>query len=417
MNYDETLNYIHSLPKFSRTLGNTLLKKLLDKLDNPQNSMKFVHIGGTNGKGSTSTMVSCALKNAGYKVGLFTSPYLVRFNERIRINGEPISDDDLALFSSRVREISEKYDAPVSEFAFDTAVALQYFKHEKCDIVVLEVGLGGKLDATNVIENPLAIGLTAIGLDHCQYLGDTTDLISKEKFGIIKPRCDVVLYPVQDDIVLKNAQDICQKNNSKLNIPNLNRLEILSINPTEFSYKNKTYSPAMDGEFQIYNAITAIEIIEILKNKGFLISDENTEYGINHAKIDGRMDFISENICLDGAHNPQAIKASLNSLKKINRKICFITAVMEDKDYETIVKNISEFAKIHSSKIVATDIDMPRCLTKDKLSGVFEKYGISASILENKDITEFIKFTANKDTLVCVLGSLYLVGNVKMSLS
>ena len=181
MNYKETLEYIHSIPKFNRILGNALLEKLLNKMGNPQDNLKFIHIGGTNGKGSTCTMVSQILTEAGYKTGLFTSPFLKFFNERIKINGVPISNSDLADIASYVKKITEKYDAFVSEFAFDTAVAFEYFNRQNCDFVILEVGLGGKLDATNIIKNPLVVGFTAIGLDHCQYLGNTIDEISKEK--------------------------------------------------------------------------------------------------------------------------------------------------------------------------------------------------------------------------------------------
>ncbi|MCI5891898.1 MAG: bifunctional folylpolyglutamate synthase/dihydrofolate synthase, partial [Clostridiales bacterium] len=162
MDYKQTLEYIHSIPKFNRILGNDLLRILLDMMNNPQKDLKFIHIGGTNGKGSTCTMIAEILKHAGYKVGLFTSPYLEYFNERIRINGVPISNDELVETVGYVKDISERYDAKVSEFAFDTAVAIEYFHRYKCDFVVLEVGLGGKLDATNVIESPTVIGFTAI---------------------------------------------------------------------------------------------------------------------------------------------------------------------------------------------------------------------------------------------------------------
>ncbi len=211
MNYKETLEYIHSIPKFNRILGNALLEKLLNKMGNPQDNLKFIHIGGTNGKGSTCTMVSQILTEAGYKTGLFTSPFLKFFNERIKINGVPISNSDLADIASYVKKITEKYDAFVSEFAFDTAVAFEYFNRQNCDFVILEVGLGGKLDATNIIKNPLVVGFTAIGLDHCQYLGNTIDEISKEKAGIIKKNSDVVLYPIQESKVFDNIRLICQE--------------------------------------------------------------------------------------------------------------------------------------------------------------------------------------------------------------
>ena len=181
MNYEETLIYIHNTPKFARTLGNDLLKKLLKKLGNPQKDLKFIHIAGTNGKGSAAVMLSQILINCGLKVGLYTSPYIERFNERIRINGEEIPDDILADIATRIRETIEKYDTPVSEFALDTAIAFEYFKSQKCDIVVLETGLGGRLDATNVIDKSIVSVIMSIGFDHTQYLGETIEEITAEK--------------------------------------------------------------------------------------------------------------------------------------------------------------------------------------------------------------------------------------------
>ena len=201
MNYQETLSYIHQTPKFSRILGNTMLKKLLAHLGNPQDALDFIHVAGTNGKGSVSIMLAEILKNAGLRVGLFTSPYLERFNERIQINRTPIADEALAAIVTTIRACMESHNAPVSEFALDTAAAFCYFAQQKCDIVVLETGLGGRLDATNVISAKRAAVLTAIGMDHMQYLGDTIEKITLEKCGIIHPNTPVVSAPSQAESV------------------------------------------------------------------------------------------------------------------------------------------------------------------------------------------------------------------------
>lgn len=415
MNYRETLEYIHNIPKFNRILGNDLLRILLDMMGNPQNDLRFIHIGGTNGKGSTCTMIAEILKQAGYKVGLFTSPYLEYFNERIRINGIPISNDKLVETVAYVKGISEKYDAKVSEFAFDTAVAISYFHQNKCDFVVLEVGLGGKLDATNVIEKSAVTAFTAIGLDHCQYLGDTIDQISQDKFGIIKPNSNVVLYPIQEPVVLKNAENTCKKMNSRLIIPDM---------PTEYNsdrnsfvYKNKQYVLAMSGEFQIYNAATAIEIANTLIDSGYKIKCSDIYNGLSIAKINGRLDFQDDNLLIDGAHNPQAVSALLNALKSQKRPIYFLTAVMQDKDYSEIVKLISDFAAQNNSKVAVTEIDMPRCLPCRELSNEFAKHNITASSYnKSQDAIKALMAENNQNALICVCGSLYLAGEVKRGL-
>lgn len=414
MNYSETIEYIHSIPKFSRILGNDLLRRLLEKMGNPQRELKYIHVGGTNGKGSICTMTAEVLTQAGYKTGLFTSPYLVRFGERIRINGTPIADDALAEVASYVREISEKYNAAVSEFAFDAAVAFEYFRREKCDFVVLEVGLGGKLDATNVIDTPYVTAFGAIGLDHCQYLGNTVDEISKDKFGIIKSGTKVVMSPVQEDIVFANAKEACAAHDAELIIPNIN--EMSEKRGSTFKYKGSEYSLKMLGDFQIYNAVTAIEIINALKGKGVIISDTALKSGLSRAKIDGRFEYLSDKLLIDGAHNPPAIKALLSALRDTKKHIYFLTAVMQDKDYTEISRLISDFAKENNSQIVTCEVDMPRCLSADKLSREYEKHGINAK--EIKDNAEALKYLKNKisgddNALICVCGTLYLAGEVK----
>lgn len=414
MNYNEAIKYIHSIPKFSRILGNDLLRVLLEKLGNPQRALKFIHIGGTNGKGSVSTMTAEILKNAGYKVGLFTSPYLMRFNERIRINGEPISDSDLAEAVTEVKNVSEKYDAAVSEFAFITAVAFTYFKREKCDIVILEVGLGGRLDATNVIDSAEVVGITSIGYDHTQYLGDTIDKISKEKFGIIKHGSHVVLYPIQEPVVFKNAEAACCAAGAMLSIPNLS--ELSNIAAQSFKYKEISYTLAMLGEFQIYNAVCAIEIVYALRKRGFAISDNSIVCGLKSAKIDGRFEFLSRDLVIDGAHNPPAVAALTDALAATHKHIYFLTAIMQDKDYEKIADIISGFAKKNHSEIVTCEVDMPRCLKARELAQEFADRGINAIAKpKSTDAIAYLKqkLKSRKDALICVCGSLYLVGEIR----
>ncbi len=409
MNCEQALSYIHSIPKFSRVLGNDLLRELLFRLGDPHKSLKFIHIGGTNGKGSTCTMISEILIDAGFKTGLFTSPFLMRFNERIRINGEPIPDNDLVALVEYVKSVSEKYSAEVSEFAFITAAAMVYFKRQGCDFVVLEVGLGGRLDATNVIEKSVVTALTAIGLDHCQYLGNTVDEVSREKLGIVKSGSPLVLYPRQDKVVFENAKMVCKQVGSKLIVPELPA----GYNSAErsFMYKQEKYRLAMDGEFQAFNAVTAIEIAEKLRVLGYSINRKNIKNGLQNAKIDGRLD-RSENIIIDGAHNPQAVKTLLGELDKNEKTIHFLTAVMDDKDYKEIVRLISKFCLPRRGSVTVTELDMPRCLSAEKLADEYKKHGIYAKCAHTP--SEALRNIIHDNSgLICVCGSLYLAGIIK----
>ncbi len=412
MTYDQALKYIHSIPKFSRVLGNDLLRVLLGKLDDPHKKLKFIHVGGTNGKGSTATMISEIMQSAGYKTGLFTSPYLVRFNERIRINGEPIGDSGLAEIVTYIKQISEKFDAEVSEFAFITAAAMVYFLRENCDIVVLEVGLGGRLDATNVIESSEVTALTAVGLDHCQYLGGSIDSISREKLGIVKRGSPLVLYPKQDDIVFKNAKETCAKLNSELIIPDFPTE--YDQNSRSFDYKGKKYSLAMNGEFQALNAATAIEAAAKLSNIGYKINTNDIKNGLARAKIDGRLERIG-NVLIDGAHNPQAVGALLCELEKQSEPIHFITAIMDDKDHAEITRLIAEFCKKHNSEVTAARLDMPRCLGSDKLAAEFARREIAAAAAESPATA--LGALEDFNGLICACGSLYLAGEMKKLLT
>ena len=236
MTYEEAINYIHSIDWRGSRPGLSRVSELLDKLGNPQDELKFIHVGGTNGKGSFCAMMSSVLKEAGYKTGLFTSPYIEFFNERMMINGEPISNSELAEFTSQVRKIADSMTDPPTEFELITAVAMLYFKENKCDIVVLEVGLGGRLDATNIIKSPILSVITGIALDHTAVLGDTIEKIAFEKAGIIKKGIPV-LCANQTESVKKVFINVAKENNSKIDCSYKSSVKI-KINPFKrFFYK------------------------------------------------------------------------------------------------------------------------------------------------------------------------------------
>lgn len=403
MNYNESIDFVHAIPKFVRPLGNEKLSGLLNLLGNPQNKLKFIHIAGTNGKGSVCAMLAEILKRAGYKTGLFTSPFIEIFNERIRINGEMIGNDTLAEYISTTAEIMEKNDTGVSEFAFITAVAMKYFADEECDIVVLETGMGGKLDATNIIPASECSVLTSISLDHTQYLGETIQEIACEKSGIIKPMGRVISAPNSESIgVIKAA---AAKAEAELTV-----CESARKTDNGFVYKSKEYELGLSGDYQAENAAIVCETVELLRKFGYNISDIAEREGFKNAEWQARYEFVSENMVIDGGHNKGGIQALKKSLIKEQREVTLVLAMMEDKDYEECIRDIVPVAK----NVVATELcDMPRSLKAHKIKDICEKVGVSC--VEQSDIKEALRIAvkAAEDGLVCVCGSLYLAGEVK----
>ena len=261
MNYIDTLNYIHSLGNFGLPAGLDLIKEVLEKLGNPQNRLKAIHIAGTNGKGSVSAMLSGVFKSAGYKTGLFISPYIIDFRERIQINGEYISEADLCLYTQKVRQTNTE----LIEFEFITALAFLYFADKNIDIRICETGLGGRLDATNTLDNLICAVITKIGLDHTAILGDTIEKITAEKCGILRD-CPVVTSPNQKSEALK----VIKSRTEKLTVPDLGQCEILKsdITGNTFIYKGNKYDTTLSGGFQVENALT---VIETVNNSGYNI--------------------------------------------------------------------------------------------------------------------------------------------------
>lgn len=403
MNYNETIEYIHSTPKFARTLGNELLLKLLNKLNNPQDKLNFIHIAGTNGKGSCAVMLAEILKGNGYHVGLFTSPYITCFNERIRIDGEEIPNDKLSQITTRIRKTIEKYDTPVSEFALDTAIAFEYFTEEKCDIVVLETGLGGRLDATNVIKAPFITVLMSIGFDHMQYLGDTIEEITAEKCGIIKENRPVIVYPCMND----NAVSVIKRFCAEKNAPYI-QADMPRKSSGGFIYNKKEYELSLGGDFQIYNAATVLKAVEVLNGLGLSIKDAAVFSGLKSAKNPARFEMLECGLIIDGAHNRPASAALCETLKALNKPICLCIAMMSDKDVSGVV---SEFSKL-SPCVIATEISMPRCAPAERISAEFYKHGISA-LIEKDPINAARLALSHDDKIPVVCGSLYLAAEIR----
>lgn len=400
MNYSETINYIHSVPRFSRVLGNDALKKLLACLGNPQNGLKYIHIAGTNGKGSAAAMCESILRRAGYKTGLFTSPYIEVYNERIRVNGENIPNDALSRIVTRIRAVMEENGAFVSEFALGTAAAFVYFAEQNCDYVILEVGMGGLLDATNVIEKAEATAIMSISIDHTQYLGGTIEKIAREKCGIIKENAAVAVYMPQDKRALDVIEKTCAEKRAQL---------VLCGEPTEegngFSYKGRRYELSLKGSYQPYNAAVAVEIAKLLIERGAHISDDDIYGGLLSTSWPARFEFLSDRLIIDGSHNPDGMRTLAESLLRLKKKVTLVLAMLEDKEHGECLSYISGFA----DRIVATEIDAPRCLDAYAAAAETMRPALIETSLE-KAINGALAFD---DNVVCVCGSLYAAGSAR----
>lgn len=403
MNYSEALNYIHTIPKFRRPLGNANLKRLLAALGNPQKKLKFIHIAGTNGKGSCAAMTASILAAAGYKTGMYTSPYIEIFNERIQINGALISNDDLAAYTERVKTAMNENDAQVSEFAFITAAAMLYFYEKQCDFVVLEAGLGGRLDATNVIDSSLVSVLMSISLDHMQYLGDTVSEIAEEKCGIIKENGTVVSYP-NDDVmgVIKSA---CEKKHARLTAA-----EKPQICGGGFIYKGEKYGLSLKGLYQPMNAAVVLEIIGALRSMGYKIDINAVRYGLLHTSWQARFEYIAENVIIDGGHNIDGIHALKNSLSALGKNIILVMAMMRDKSYDVCIADIAPIAK----EVIASQLDFERCLEAEEIKKICITVNTPCEVIKDvKTAAKTALSLAGDNDIVCFCGSLYLAGEVR----
>lgn len=425
MNYNEALQFIHESHKFGMRLGLDNIKKLLELLGDPQNNLKIIHVAGTNGKGSTCSFISSILKESGYKVGLYTSPFLETFTERIRVNGENIREEEVGKIVSLIKEkieimVSEGYSYP-TEFEIVTAMAFYYYNQEKVDFVALEVGLGGRYDATNVIDKPVVSAITSISLDHTGILGDTLAKIAFEKGGIIKEDCPTIVYPQQEEAseVIKN---ICAEKKSKYIECDFKNIEIKSSNINSQIYncningkELRDVEIKLIGDHQIKNSIVALNVIEYLNDiKITNISEENIRKGLLETKWPGRIEKISENpmFIIDGAHNEEGAKSLANSIDKYfeNKNKILVIGMLEDKDIESVLDLlIPKF-----NKVITTTPDNPRAIDANKLKEKIERYNIEVTCKPNiKEAVDYALEISNKDDVIISAGSLYMIGNVR----
>ena len=291
---EEAVDYIEQTRTPRERYGKEKLEQALEMLGNPQKKLKFVHVAGTNGKGSTASMLACILSEAGYRTGLYTSPHLVRYHERMQVDGEPISDEDLIRAAQKVQEVCAKLGNPPIVFEVLTLMALWYFAEKNCEIVVLEVGIGGRLDSTNVIDAPLAAVITQIGLDHTETLGNSIEQIAAEKGGIIKPGCEAVMAKQSPEAV-QVVQELCRQQGVRLNLADPERLCLISESMEGQKLRDKTFGEldlALLGEHQRRNAANVLETVELLNRRGLHITEQQVRDGIAKSRWPAR--FVSK---------------------------------------------------------------------------------------------------------------------------
>lgn len=446
MSFDP-IAYINEPRWMESRLGLERIRQLLERLGRPQDRLRFVHVAGTNGKGSTCAYLASVLQAAGFRTGLFTSPYLMAFEERIRVDGRTISLADLTEVTLAVREHAEAMAGQTgehpTEFELMTAVALEHFARQGCDIVVLEVGLGGRLDSTNAIDAPEAAVIARIGLDHTKLLGNTLAAIAAEKAGIVKPGVPVVSWP-QDPEALGVIEQAALSCGSVLTVPDLAKLDVHPVEPraagTEpgshdvlvrpFAYCGVRYETQLLGSYQPANAALAIEAVRVLRERGWDVPDEALRAGIAAARWEGRFEIVAggdhaPTVVVDGGHNPQGAQALADSLADVfpGRKAVFVIGVLEDKDYPAMLETV---LPLGSAFVVVTP-DNPRALPAAKLARAIrwtgqDLLGCSACVdpYVARDMADALAKAcelAGPDGLVCAFGSLYSVAAVKAALA
>ena len=415
MDYREALQYIDGVSWLGSRPGLERVAALLHRLGDPQEKLKFVHIAGTNGKGSCAAMTASVLRAAGYRTGLFTSPYLFRFNERMQINGEPIGDEELAALVTQIRPIADAMEDHPTEFELMTAVALLWYLRERCEIVVLEVGLGGRLDATNVIGAPEAAVIMNIGLDHTAVLGDTVEQIAAEKAGIVKPGCAVALYP-QTPEAEAVVRERCEAVGASLRVADLTQLqgEFDSLEGQVFRYRGASYAIPLLGEHQLRNAAVVLEVAEILREKGWKLPHEAVEHGLYAVSWPARFELLRAEppFVVDGGHNPQCAMTVAESLLRYfpDRRRVLLVGVLADKDYEGLFDILDVAADAYFCVTPAS----ARALPADRLAAFLSRYGKPVTVCPDIPAgVEAASAAAGEDGVACAVGSLYMAGAVR----
>ena len=417
MNYEEAMNFIQNTNKFGSVLGLDNIRELLERLGNPQDQLRVVHIAGTNGKGSTLAFLAGIFRESGYRAGRYVSPASFSYEERFRINEENISKKDLCFYMEKIKNVAEEMVkdglSHPTMFEIETALSFLYFLDKKVDVVLLETGMGGRLDATNVVKKPIATVIASIGMDHMQFLGDTLEKIASEKAGIIKEGCPVISYDNTKEVneVIKNK---AKQMHAKVTFVNSAGIRVLqeSLNGESFSYRSsdgrwyeKIEIPLL-GRHQINNAALALETLNVIKNY-YCISDFQTEDGMRKTIWRGRIEILEREpmVICDGAHNPDGAKSLLSFLQNnfTNQRLIYIMGVLSDKDYEQMVQILAPA----TDKIYTVAPDNPRALSSRELCNCISKY--HQNVEERQRLAEClseVRQKAEKDDVIIICGTL-----------
>ena len=424
MKYQEAMKYITEVGNFGSNYGLERTYKLLELLDNPQDKLKIIHVAGTNGKGSTTAMITSMLKGCGYKVGMYTSPFLEEFEERIQINGENIPKEKLAQLITKIkyavdRVIEEGYNHP-TEFEIITVLMFLYFATEEVDFAVVEVGLGGRLDSTNVI-TPILSVITSISFDHTNLLGNTLEEIAAEKAGIIKSCIPTVIYP-QEEMAERVISSKCQELDSKLYKINKEDAKLINIIKEDKIYQqvkvklDDEYDVKLPllGEHQILNLAVALKALEVIKDKAPKLNRESIVKSLATVRWNGRLEIMSNSpyVVIDGAHNIQGITQLDKNIKKYfeYKDMYLILGILADKDVEHMVKVITPKAK----KVFTVTPNSMRAETAEELMNEVKKYNESCEAYNDyKNAFEDALKLCKKDDLLLISGSLYMIGEMR----
>lgn len=417
MNYEQAIDYIEQTDTPRQRYGLEKLKQALHRMGDPQDRVPYVHIAGTNGKGSTASMLSSVLNHAGLRCGLYTSPHLQRYNERFQIAGEPISDEQLIQSVQRVQQVCEQLGGTPIVFEVLTLMAFELFARLDCQIAVLEVGIGGRLDSTNCIPSPQAAVVTQLGLDHTETLGDTIEQIAWQKGGIAKPGSRLVMAAQQEE-AMEVVRQICRQEDCAFCVADPKRMQLLSSTLKGQRVLDEHFGELLiplAGGHQIKNAANVLCTVEQLVQRGWKIPTEAVRDGLAAAKWSARFELLDESpyFILDGGHNPQCVQAAMDALEQFfpGKKAVILTGMMQDKDTEQMLEQMAE----HAACFVCLHPDSPRALSAEQLAQqVTERFSLPAFCCESiAQGVALAREKAGSDGLVCALGSLYLAAEVR----
>ncbi len=416
MNYEESLQYIHSVNWTFCKPGLDRIAVLCKQLGNPQDSLKFIHVAGTNGKGSVCAMLERTLREAGYRTGLYTSPYIKCFNERMQVSGEMISNEELAELTSLVRPIADAMEDKPTEFELITAVAFEYFRRHACDVVILEVGLGGRLDSTNIIKNPLLSIITGIDFDHTALLGNTIQEIAAEKAGIIKDGCPC-LYGGTENAAYRTVRAFADKKHAPFY--NVDRSTYVqksaTLEGTVFDYQDYTdLHLSLLGAYQPYNVTVVLTALQILAERGLPVTEDAVRRGLEGVRWSARFEMLSKDpiVLYDGGHNPEGVQAAVRSIKEYfpETQVNLLSGVMADKDYDAMIEALKTVAR----RVYTVTPSNPRSLSANEYAAQFANHRILATPCESVEEGVRAAIADSRENgvpLIC-LGSLYLYGEV-----